>query len=137
MDNETFEFTLVSPECHILTEQVEMLVVPGEEGDIGVLPHHSALISTLRPGLLSFHRDGTKRSLFITEGFVDINENGCRVLAETAEFVEDLSYEELEDKLELLKEEAAIVQRNSVEEHELRKMRELLNTKIHLLKTLS
>ena len=66
---------LVSPEKLVLTDQVDMVVVPGEAGDFGVLPRHAALISTLRPGLMTIHRNGKKQFVFISAGFANVNEN--------------------------------------------------------------
>ena len=58
---DTTEFELVSPARLLKSEQVEMVVVPGGDGDIGVLPGHSLLISTVRPGVIDIH-EGDNRS---------------------------------------------------------------------------
>ena len=52
---ETLEFELVAPEKLLLSQQVAMVVVPGGDGDFGVLPRHSLLISTVRPGVISVY----------------------------------------------------------------------------------
>jgi F-type H+-transporting ATPase subunit epsilon len=73
-------FTLISPEKTVYTGAVDMVVVPGEQGDFGVLPFHSPLISALRPGLI-------------------VNEDGCKILAEESIFLEELEAEKVEDSI--------------------------------------
>ena len=68
MADDKVEFELVSPERLLLSEPVEMVVVPGEEGDFGVLPKHAPLISLVRPGVIQV----TKAS----EGAVDMGGTG-------------------------------------------------------------
>ena len=55
---DTFELELVSPESLLLSEPVEMVVVPGEEGDFGVLAGHTPVISNIRPGTLAIFEGG-------------------------------------------------------------------------------
>jgi F-type H+-transporting ATPase subunit epsilon len=82
---ETVEFELVSPAKLLKSEPVEMVVVPGAEGDIGVLPGHSPLIATVRPGVIEVHEDGgVKERIFISGGFCEISPERCTVLAEEA-----------------------------------------------------
>lgn len=85
------DFELVSPERLLKSEAVEMVVVPGGDGDIGVLPGHSLLISTLRPGVIDIHEGGKVReSIFVGGGFCEVSPERCTVLAEEATAVEDL-----------------------------------------------
>ncbi len=136
MSQDKVEFTLVSPEKHIMSDFVDMVVVPGEEGDFGVLPHHAAMISNLRPGLVTIFQGDEKKHIFITEGFANVNEKSCTVLAESSEFVEDLNIEEMENLYQKLQEEIDIA-RDESEKRELRRSRELMMLKIQLLKKLS
>lgn len=86
------EFELVSPERLLKSEAVEMVVVPGGDGDIGVLPGHSLLISTLRPGVIDIHEGGkVKESIFVGGGFCEVSPESCTVLAEEAVAVEDIN----------------------------------------------
>jgi F-type H+-transporting ATPase subunit epsilon len=69
-----------------------MVVVPGAEGDIGVLPGHTPLITTLRPGLVDIHNDGRiTESLFVSGGFAEATPERCTVLAESVVAVADVS----------------------------------------------
>ena len=81
----TLQFDLVSPERLILSEPVEMVIVPGVEGDFGALPEHSNLISLIRPGVLYVYKDGRQSDrIFIGGGFAEVTAAGCTVLAEEA-----------------------------------------------------
>ena len=81
----TIEFELVSPEKLLMSEPVEMVVVPGTEGDVGVLPGHSLLIAAVRPGVIDIHEGGQVReSIFVAGGFAEVTPERCTVLAEEA-----------------------------------------------------
>ena len=81
------QFELVSPERLILSEPVGMVVVPGSEGNFGVLPGHALFISTVRPGIIDVYADGmpaiTER-IFIAGGFAEVTPERCTVLADEA-----------------------------------------------------
>ena len=87
----TIEFELVSPQRLLKSEPVEMVVVPGAEGDFGVLPGHSLLIATVRPGVIDIHEGGqVKESIFVAGGFAEVSPERCTVLAEEAVPVADI-----------------------------------------------
>ena len=88
---DTVKFELVSPERLLLSLDVESVVVPGTEGDFGVLPGHARLISTIRPGVISVFQDGkvTDR-IFVEGGFAEVTATACTVLAEHAIPVSDI-----------------------------------------------
>ena len=98
MDKVTFE--LVSPEKLLLSRPVDMVVVPGSEGDFGVLPRHAPVISTVRPGVIDVHEDGkvTDR-IFVGGGFAEVTGERCTVLAEQALAVDDLDRGQAEQQL--------------------------------------
>ena len=79
-------FELVTPERLVLSEDVHMVVVPGSEGDFGVLEGHAPVMSTIRDGELAVYRSaGGEPQLFAVEGgFAEVNEKGLTVLAEKA-----------------------------------------------------
>jgi F-type H+-transporting ATPase subunit epsilon len=79
------QFELVSPEQLILSTEVEMVVVPGTEGNFGVLPGHAPLISTIRPGTIDIYQGGaiTER-IFVVSGFAEVTPERCTVLADEA-----------------------------------------------------
>ena len=79
------QFELVSPERLIISTEVDMVVVPGTEGNFGVLPGHSPLISTIRPGTIDIYQGGavTER-VFVVGGIAEVTPERCTVLAEDA-----------------------------------------------------
>jgi F-type H+-transporting ATPase subunit epsilon len=85
------QFELVSPERLLLSELVDMVVVPGSEGDFGVLPGHAPLVSTVRPGVIETYAGKSVRDrIFVAGGFAEVTRERCTVLAEEATPVADL-----------------------------------------------
>ena len=81
----TFFFELITPNKNLISGEFDMVVVPGEEGDFGVLPHHCNLISQIRPGVLNTYKNNKiDKSFFIYNGFADVSDNKLIVLSETA-----------------------------------------------------
>jgi F-type H+-transporting ATPase subunit epsilon len=82
---EQVQFELVSPERLLVSRPVEMVVVPGVEGDFGVLPGHAPLISEVRPGVIAVFEDGkVDERIFVAGGFAEVTGERCTVLAEQA-----------------------------------------------------
>lgn len=93
-------FELVAPEQMIVSEPVEMVVVPGEEGDFGVLPGHSHLISNIRPGVIHVFSDAKVQArIFVSGGFAEVTPERCVVLAEGAISVDDLDRTALDHEI--------------------------------------
>jgi len=79
------QFELVSPERLVVSRPVEMVVVPGVEGDFGVLPGHAPLISEVRPGVIAVFEGGkVEERIFVAGGFAEVTAERCTVLAEQA-----------------------------------------------------
>ena len=88
-----FHFELVSPERRLASGKVAMVVVPGVEGDFGVLPGHAPMMSTIRPGAIAIYEadsNSLTRRVFIEGGFAEVNDTGLTILAERATPVEDI-----------------------------------------------
>ena len=100
-------FDLVSPEKLIFTDDVGMIIVPGKGGDIGVLPNHSKLLSSLRPGKIMVYGESKNliKSFFVSGGFVEINSAKCIVLAENASDINDLDKQSLQQEIQSLQSE--------------------------------
>lgn len=103
----TFNFELVSPERKLISGPAKIVVIPGEEGDFGVLPGHSALVATIRPGVVEITMDGADQPqrIFIAGGFADVSPTNCTVLAEEAVNVADLNQSDLEQTIRNLTED--------------------------------
>ena len=91
---------IVSPEKLLLSRDVEMVVIPASEGDMGVLPNHSPMIVLLRGGQIAIYEGGraTER-LFVSGGFAEITPERCTVLADEAVPTAELDRSEGERRL--------------------------------------
>ncbi len=100
-------FELVSPERVLLSQDVEMVVVPGGEGYLGALAGHAPLISTLQPGPIDVYenRPERSRSIFVSGGFVEITGERVTVLAEGATPLEELDAGAVDQKIRDLSED--------------------------------
>ena len=105
----TISFDLVSPEQLVFNDRVGMIIVPGKEGDIGVLPGHSKLLSSLRSGRVMVYGEGKQllKSFFVSSGFVEINPEKCIVLAEEVEEISALDKDDIEQQLKELENETS------------------------------
>jgi F-type H+-transporting ATPase subunit epsilon len=93
-------FELVSPERLLLSEPVEMVVVPGVEGDFGVLPGHAPLVSNVRPGVIAVFQEGkVTQRIFVAGGFAEVTPERCTVLAEQALPAADIDRSAAESEL--------------------------------------
>ena len=82
---EKIQFELVSPARLLVSSPVDMVVVPGSEGDFGALVRHAPMITAVRPGVIVVHDGGkVSSSTFVAGGFADVNEDRITVLAEEA-----------------------------------------------------
>jgi F-type H+-transporting ATPase subunit epsilon len=106
----TFNFELVSPERKLISGAAKMVTIPGEEGDFGVLPGHSALVATIRPGVIEITMaDGSApQRIFIAGGFADVSPVNCTVLAEEAVNVNDFNQADLEQTIRNLTEDMTL-----------------------------
>jgi len=97
---EKIAFELVSPDRLLVSEDVDMVVVPGGEGDFGVLVGHQPMISTVRPGILAVQNAGAEdRRIFVNGGFAEITGDRCAVMTEEAVPVEELDRADLEQRI--------------------------------------
>jgi F-type H+-transporting ATPase subunit epsilon len=85
----TFHFDLVSPEQIVFSGEVEHVVVPGTEGEFGVLAGHAPLVAMLKPGVLRILGVNEQR-IMVVGGFAEVNPDGLTILADRAIAVDDL-----------------------------------------------
>ena len=97
-------FDLVSPENLIFNDDVGMIIVPGKDGDLGILPGHSKLMSSLRPGRVMVYGEDKNllKSFFVSGGFAEINPEKCIVLAESVEELSSLEKSLVEKEIQQL-----------------------------------
>ena len=97
---EKVKFELVSPEKILLSDTVEMVVIPGAEGNFGVLPGHAPLISSVRPGTIEVYEgNNIAERIFIAGGFAEVTPERCTVLADEAVTVSSLDKGAVEAEL--------------------------------------
>src|SRR5712692_45790 len=94
------QFELVTPERLIVSAEVEMVVVPGSEGNFGVLPGHAPLISTIRPGTIDIYEaNAITERIFVVGGIAEVTPERCTVLADEAMAPDSLDREQLDAEL--------------------------------------
>jgi F-type H+-transporting ATPase subunit epsilon len=94
------QFEVVTPTKLLRSEEADMVVVPGADGDFGVLPNHAPVLSSVRPGTVDIHEDGKVRErLFVRGGFAEVTGDRCVLLAEEAVPVSELNLSDAEQAL--------------------------------------
>jgi len=84
------QLEIVSPERRVFDDEVDMVVVPGRNGQLGILPHHTPLISSLGVGELRIKKGDTEQSLLISGGFVEVRPDKVVVMADLAEHSDEI-----------------------------------------------
>ena len=77
-------FEFVSPESVLFSGDVDQVDLPGSEGDMGILPGHAPLVTTLRPGIVTIFRGGQREPVVVIGGFAEVSPAGLTVLADKA-----------------------------------------------------
>lgn len=115
---ETFQFELVAPDRLLRSGPVEMVVIPGEDGDFGVLNRHAAMISTIRPGVITVYENGNPtEKLFVAGGFAEVTGDRCTVLVETAETLADFDVASVSAALKNVREDLADAKNDAAKHH--------------------
>ncbi len=97
------QFELVTPEQLLVSRDVDMVVVPGTEGNFGVLPGHSPLISTIRPGTIDIYEgNAIAERIFVAGGLAEVTPERCTVLADEALPPDALDRAQLEAELQTI-----------------------------------
>lgn len=97
MAENKLQLSIVTPERLVVNEDVDQVNVPGVEGDLGILYDHASILTTMRPGQLSYESDGEKGRetihMVVSGGYLEVTDNRVIVLAETAEFLDQIDKE--------------------------------------------
>ncbi len=94
---------IVTPEARIFSDDVDTVVLPGFEGEMGVLPQHAPLVTTLNPGELRYTKEGKVTELAVGEGLVEVTATATRVLTDMAIGAEQIDEKAVEAALERAK----------------------------------
>ena len=81
---ETLKLEIVTPEAKIYSEEVEMVTLPGSEGELGIYPNHVPLMTQVHAGEIIAHRGGTEEVLAVGEGFIEVTGNHVAILTDNA-----------------------------------------------------
>lgn len=88
---------IVTAERVVYSEEVDVVVPPGVEGQLGILPQHAPLMTMLQPGELLVRKDGEEESIFVSGGFLEVRGDKVVVLADTAERADEIDLDRVED----------------------------------------
>lgn len=94
---------IVTPEARIFSDEVDTVVLPGFEGEMGVLPAHAPLVTTLQVGELRYTKGGKTTELAVGEGLVEVTGSTTRVLTDMAVHSDDIDEKAVEEALERAK----------------------------------
>ena len=93
----SIKLDIVTAERAVYSEDVDMVIAPGVEGQLGILPHHAPLMTTLQPGELRVRKGEEEVSLAISGGFLEVRPDRVVVLADTAERAEEIDVARAEE----------------------------------------
>jgi F-type H+-transporting ATPase subunit epsilon len=100
-------FEFVSPESVLFSGDVDQVDLPGSEGDMGILPGHAPLVTTLRPGIVTIFRGGQREPVVVIGGFAEVSPAGLTVLADKAVARADFDSALLADEIRDVEEDVA------------------------------
>ena len=80
-----FRLRVYTPERQLVDDDVREVTAPAAWGEIGVLPDHAALVTTLEPGVLSYRQNGKVARLSVGAGFIEVRDNVMTVLADSGQ----------------------------------------------------
>lgn len=97
----TMQVAVVTGEREIYQGEADMVIAPGSEGEMGILPYHAALLTSLKAGELRIKLGGAEEDLFISGGFLEVYNNAVTVLADAAEHAEEIDHARAEESRRL------------------------------------
>ena len=93
----TIKLDIVTVERIVFSDDVDIVVAPGQDGEMGILPHHAPLMTTLKPGELIARKSGEEYSMAISGGFLEVRPDRVIVLADSAERAEEIDLARAEE----------------------------------------
>ncbi|HCV27113.1 MAG TPA: F0F1 ATP synthase subunit epsilon [Dehalococcoidia bacterium] len=96
----TFTLTIVTAESEVFSEEIDSLVAPGIDGQLGILPNHAPLMTQLQPGEMTIRSNNGENVLAVTGGFLEVLNNQVTILADTAEMDVEIDLERAEAALQ-------------------------------------
>lgn len=96
----TLKLSIITPEAVTFSDDVDSVVIPADEGEMGILPHHVPVMAKLRPGELRYRKGNEERYLAVGKGFVEVLPASVSVLAESAMYEADIDEAAVEAAIE-------------------------------------
>jgi len=130
----TMQVEVVTGEREIYRGEAEEVIVPGIEGEMGILPHHAALLTALKAGDLRIKLGGAEDYLFVSGGFMEVYNNTVTVLADAAEHADEIDA----SRAEAARQRAVELLAESKDERERTDLREALfraTQRLHIVET--
>jgi F-type H+-transporting ATPase subunit epsilon len=93
----TLRLEIITAERQVLVDDVNAVVAPGIEGELGILPHHAPLMTMLKPGELLIRKDGEETYLAVTGGFLEVRPDKVIILADACERAEEIDITRAEE----------------------------------------
>ena len=100
----TMHLDIITAEKHVLSQEATFLSAPGLAGQLGILPNHAPLVSSLKAGELLIRSEKGEESLVLTGGFIEILSNNVTILADACELTEEINEERAQEAIERAKE---------------------------------
>ena len=91
---------IITAEREVFADDVDIVVAPGVEGQLGILPHHAPLMTGLQPGEILIRKAGEPSYLAVSGGFMEVMANKVTILAEACEYSEEISEERAQEAME-------------------------------------
>jgi len=91
------KFEIVTAERVVYSEEVDAVIAPGSQGELGILPSHAPLLTTLKPGMLTVRHGGEEQAMFVNGGFLEVMQDKVVVLADVAERAEEIDVAKAEE----------------------------------------
>lgn len=92
----TMRLDIITAEKIVYSDEVSSVVAPGSAGQLGILPNHAPLLTSLKPGELKVLKEGEESNIAVSGGFLEVLQNVVTILADTAERAEDIDFERAE-----------------------------------------
>ena len=100
----TMQLEIITAEQQMYSDEVELLVAPGIEGQLGILPHHAPLMTALQPGEILIRKNGEETFLAVTGGFMEVMGNKVTILADACERSEEIDEQRAQEAMERARE---------------------------------
>ncbi len=98
------QLEIITAEQQVYSDMVDMLVAPGFEGQLGILPHHAPLMTALQPGEILIRKDGGDSFLAVSGGFMEVMGNRVTILADTCERSDEIDEQRAQEAIERARE---------------------------------